>query len=112
MTYIDRVFGKIRNVIRAQLLPLGFVIFINEEDGPFGSKMIELHRDNQGIRLLWDGKESWFVLQNCEDVNLKPLPKWKDILFRRVDFQNLDDEKSEDLVSSFCKSVDQVAENC
>jgi hypothetical protein len=111
MTYIDKIFGQIRDVMRDQLFPLGFVIFDYEEDGPFGSKLISLHRNNQGIKFLWDGKESWFVLQDCEDVSVKPLPMWKDILFKRVDLDNLDDEKSEDLVSSFCKYVDQFAEN-
>lgn len=97
--------------MRAQLLPMGFIIFINEEDGPFGSKLIELHRDNQGIRFLWDGKESWFVLQNCENVSLEPLPVWKDVLFKRVRLDGLDEEKTEYLVSSFRKSLDQAMED-
>jgi hypothetical protein len=111
MTQIDIVFSEVRGAMQAELFPLGFVVFDDEDGGPFGSKLIELHRDKLGIRFFWDGKESWFSLQKCQEVSLGPLPVWHDVLFKRVDLNSLDVESSEHLIQSFRNSIAQVAED-
>ena len=44
MRHIDSIYGGVKDSMRADLPVLGFELFRDEDDGPFGSKYIELHR--------------------------------------------------------------------
>ncbi len=105
MKQIDKVYVSVTNRMRSELPELGFVSFREDLEGPFGSKVLEFRHDLQAIRFIWDGRESWFLLEYCADLGAKPYPKWKDIRLERLEFREPNEEESEVLVSVFCKSI-------
>jgi hypothetical protein len=106
---IDRIYRDVKESILAELSPAGFELFRDEVDGPFGSNYIELHRGREAIRFVWDGKESWFVLERCPDTGLEPHPSWKDVRFERIKLSDLDAEMSKQLFQVFREAIGGLA---
>lgn len=83
MLITETGFHRILELIRPLLITHGF----SEKDhtanpGAFGSRYITFADDQEFIRLTWDGKERWYVL---ESVPLSPTifeSGWADILLQ------------------------------
>ena len=57
MSTVDRVYSDTHSYLMSMLLDFGFNVQKDEKTGPFGSRYIELHREKEAIRFLWDGRE-------------------------------------------------------
>ena len=65
-----------RNLLHVSLLSRGFALEAEvESPESFGSWYRDYERSGQRIRLLWDGKDRWFVLQGGQ--------RWRDLAIRK-----------------------------
>jgi hypothetical protein len=78
---IDKSFNQILEAIKPVLIEKKFVI-VEESRGneAFGSRYIIFENVNEQIRLTWDGKGKWFVLETTVDPPSKyEYLSWADI---------------------------------
>jgi hypothetical protein len=80
----DRVLEAIQPVFLAHGLHL-----IEEERHPeaFGSRHTTYGDESLHVRLVWDGKEQWFVLEVDESPGRTAWPGWIDLTLQRFDPQ-------------------------
>ncbi len=108
MSTVDRVYSDTCSYLMSMLLDFGFYVQKDEKTGPFGSRYIELHREKEAIRFLWDGREGWFLLGYCDDISMKPYPKWEDLYFEKLDIRKADNEKYEEVEGSLRIAIDDL----
>lgn len=108
MKQTNRVYEGVTTYMRSKMPDVGFIPS-REEPDPFGSKYLELCRGNEAIRFVFDGMESWFLLEFCSDTNLEPFPHWIDIRLERLEFRDPDEEKSEYLLKVFRDAIIKFA---
>jgi hypothetical protein len=80
----DRILEAIQPVLLAHRLHL-----IEQETHPeaFGSRHIIYGDESLHVRLVWDGKERWFVLEVDESPGRTKWPGWIDLTLQRFDPQ-------------------------
>ena len=101
------IFEKLKAELLNGLLPLGFTI-IGEKSYPevFGSRDILLQKGKQAVNLVWDGKESWFVLQSCSNIETQPFPDWQELAFKKFDSRvetDFRDDQFLTAIKTFCQ---------
>jgi hypothetical protein len=78
----DDFAGALSKVLEAQ----GFRL--RERPQPpqsFGSRLVMYVRGTQEVRLLWDGRERWFLLQQRGAILHGHEDEWNDVAFERYD---------------------------
>ena len=105
MKQVYKVYEVVTQWMQSTLSEVGFEYAREDLDGPMGSRHLELLRGNEAIRFVWDGKESWFVLEYCADIGVVPYPSWEDIRLERTEFIEPNEEKSNSLVEAFIESI-------
>jgi hypothetical protein len=80
---MKEAFERIRDTIQPILLENGFTE-VEEKYYPetFGSCYIMFQKGKQHIRLTWDGKEHWFVLEHIPALSMAFVSGWVDILLQ------------------------------
>ncbi|MDB5116686.1 MAG: hypothetical protein JWQ79_2178 [Mucilaginibacter sp.] len=93
-------YQKIKNILHAYLNNIGYEI-INEQhhDEVFGSRYIVWSNHQKGVRLIWDGKDSWFVLQVSTALPILNTTSWVEIQCNPYDISESSPE-----------SIDKVSE--
>ena len=90
--------------MRSELPDAGFMPS-REDPDPFGSKFLEFCRGIEAIRFVFDGMESWFLLEFCSDINSEPYPHWIDVRLEMLEFRDPAEEKSEYLLDVFREAI-------
>lgn len=80
----SEAFRLIMEVIRPTLIGQGFTLHEEREHTEaFGSRYAIFVSGDEGIRLEWDGKERWFVLEHAPDSVYSKHPPWIDLQLAR-----------------------------
>ena len=86
----------------------GFVLVeAREHPESFGSRYAVFSDGHRMVRLIWDGKESWFVLEADPEPHRNPggKPAWIDLTLQRYDERRADatwvSEVAEDVRAAF-----------
>lgn len=66
------VFAQLRERLLNHVKPLGFIVTKDIKNDAFGSHWVELLKDNKGIWLVWDGKESEYAVWVSQDIHKEP----------------------------------------
>lgn len=76
-------FERIQDTLQPVLLEKGFTK-IEEKCYPeaFDSCYVIFQNAKEHIRLIWDGKEHWFLLQSTPDSSVTFTSEWTDILLQ------------------------------
>ena len=85
---IDGLFQEIEIRLSAKLLTVGLRIHSQVFTGKdFGSRYTEWRHevDKYALRLIWDGKEGWFLVEESAIMGTKDPLSWADIVFVPVD---------------------------
>jgi hypothetical protein len=80
---MNESFEKVRKMIQSILLKHSFTK-IEEKFYPeiFGSCHVIFQNPQEQIRLIWDGKEHWFLLESISDLPETYKSGWTDILLQ------------------------------
>ena len=98
---MNRAYEKIRDTIIPVLLDKGFTkLEEKHHPGDFGGCYMIFRDAKELIRLTWDGKEQWFVLESTPTTSVTVEAEWIDILLQ---FYNPGKDGSE--------VVDEIAED-
>jgi hypothetical protein len=74
---------------------VGFRLEVDRDHAEaFGSRHCEWRRGAEEIRILWDGKERWLLVEYSPNRTAKPIPRRQEIRLVRQD----GDESPEDLL--------------
>lgn len=109
MISTDIAFERILQSIKPVLIKNGFAE-VERKGHPqvFGSCYITFKDNKEFIRLVWDGKEKWFVLECASIESLTPA--WLDILLQyfkpNVDDADVVEEIAQDLKSALSVYLD------
>lgn len=91
---INKIFDEIEIQLSAKLMTSGFKIH-SKTSTPrgFGSRYTEWRNeiDKFALRLIWDGKESWFSVEESPFSSPSPPNSWADIVVVPVDKANVID---------------------
>jgi hypothetical protein len=85
---IDKIFNEIEIRLSAKLLTEGFQIHSQiSTPKDFGSRYTEWRNENDkyALRLIWDGKESWFSIEESPLTKTSAPNSWTDIVLVPVD---------------------------
>jgi hypothetical protein len=74
---IERVYIKIREAVGQKLIAQGYHS-VEEKHHPeaFGSRYIIWTNETDTIRLIWDGRDDWFLLEKTNDSPLTFNDSW------------------------------------
>lgn len=94
MGKIDEIYKKALLEIRKQAEELGF-LKMKEVYSPkdFGNRYIVFQKNDQALQFIQDRREHWFLLQYCENLNIKPFSPWKDVFL--IHFDDLPESETE-----------------
>jgi hypothetical protein len=87
MIAANAIFDEAAIELARALEPHGFRV--SERIPPpdsFGHRLLGYRRGTEGVRLIWDGREEWFLLQQSSGV-LDGEPPWTDLVWERYDPQ-------------------------
>jgi len=77
-------FDALSERVASVLASAGFAPAQTERSSAFGSHYSDFANGAKVYRLVWDGKESWLVLQYCDDVQSSVPSIWSDVALFRV----------------------------
>src|SRR5437016_3075539 len=112
MDHATKIFCEIKQKLVAHLPALGFAL-VEERYFPeaFGSKHAIFRREKEAIRFLWDGREGWFILQSCADVDKESWRDWKDLDFQSFDKRTDGDLRAQEIVAALTSSLSKQLES-
>jgi|SRR4051812_16546107 hypothetical protein len=77
---ILQAYTLIKASLDSKLTPQGYQIVHEQfDDKVFGSRYVIWSNNEDALRLIWDGKESWFVLEVADALPLSLTTAWQDI---------------------------------
>ena len=83
---VNSLYLQVKNALHEKLSHLGYQpVHEENHDAVFGSRYMLWSNDMEAISFCWDGKERWFALEITEDLPLKPLSRWEQLL--RIPFK-------------------------
>ncbi|MCI1267234.1 MAG: hypothetical protein LKG19_11730 [Saprospiraceae bacterium] len=95
MDIIDKLYSKIECQLTSILKIKDFVLFEKRVDeNVFGSRYsVWVNKQRkEAIRLVWDGKDSWFVLEESPYLNDNRPNSWADIVIVPFNEKNASEE--------------------
>lgn len=80
---ISTLYQHIKVALSSKLGSLGYQ-FVHEEyhDPVFDSRYIIWSNNEEAVRLVWDGKESWFRLEITNVLPIATKTPWKEIIIK------------------------------
>jgi hypothetical protein len=105
---IERIFMQAESEISTKLLREGFCLqkqVISEE--AFGSRYtVWMHqKDRQALRLVWDGKEGWFVVEESPFSDNSEPNSWAEIVLVPFDKTNTENTYNESIIRELVHEV-------
>ena len=112
MDHATKIFCEIKQKLVDHLPALGFAL-VEDRYFPeaFGSRDATFRREMEAIRLLWDGREGWFILQSCAHADKEPWQDWKDIDLQSFDQQTDGDLRAQEIVDVMTSSLSKQLES-
>lgn len=77
-------FDALSKRVASLLAPAGFVPEQMERNGAFGSHFSDYANDVKVYRLVWDGKESWLLVEYCDNFESSRPSRWNDVAIYRI----------------------------
>ncbi|QQL49381.1 hypothetical protein [Mucilaginibacter ginkgonis] len=78
---ILRQYREIKSALNDKLILQGYApVHELANDEVFGSRYMIWSNNMEAMRLTWDGKEQWFILEITEDLPLHALSRWDEIV--------------------------------
>jgi len=108
MISIETAFERILEAIEPHLAQSGFSkVEVKSHPESFGSRYITFGDGKEFIRLVWDGKEEWFVLESIPASSATFLSGWADILLQyfkpKSDGIDVAEEIAQDMKVALCE---------
>jgi hypothetical protein len=83
---INRAFEQVTVALNLKLKKQGYsVVHQQAEDQVFNSRFIIWSNNEDALRLTWDGKERWFILEVAYTLPLSALTAWDEIIITPFD---------------------------
>lgn len=106
---IEIIFNHAENELSTKLLKDGFCLHkqvVSEE--AFGSRYTVWinQKEKQALRLVWDGKEGWFVVEESLFSDNSEPNSWADIVLIPFDKTNTEEDYNESIIREL---VDEVS---
>ncbi len=80
-TRITQAYQQIKDCLNAKLtLQRYLIVHEQHDDKVFASRYVIWSNNADALRLTWDGKESWFILEIAHSLPLSVLTAWEDII--------------------------------
>jgi hypothetical protein len=84
MSEFAAILDPLRRDLDGVLNALGFRVELDRyHPEAFGSRTCEWRRGAEAIRVLWDGKERWLLVEYAANLLAEPMPPLQDILLVR-----------------------------
>ncbi|WCT12277.1 hypothetical protein [Mucilaginibacter jinjuensis] len=104
---IIQTYQQIKNTVNEKLTRQGYQpIHEQHDDQLFHSRYMIWSNNAEALRLTWDGKEQWFVLEITEDLPLKALSTWSTIIIVPLDAKNKKPVYLEGIVHTIVNSLE------
>jgi hypothetical protein len=98
----DSIFTVLKNLLINKLIPLGYSLGKGEFQSSFGSSYIDFQLNNKIIRLIWDGRESRFCLEDCDEMqNYRTMQHCKYLVDLPFDKHNQNEDATASLLTIF-----------
>jgi len=81
-----------------------------QDTDAFGSRFAVYESDRSGLRLTWDGKEPFFVLESDRLPNETTAGPWIDLTLQRFDPRKADDQWVEELCEDISAALREYME--
>lgn len=103
---ITSIYNAVKLCITDHLTPLGYQpVHEQHHDALYNSRFIIWSNNREALRLTWDGKENWFVLEITETIPLNTLSQWEEMVVVPLDLENLTPEYHDEVVQKIIKSL-------
>jgi hypothetical protein len=108
----DIIYTTLKNKLRENLVPIGYCINREEFHSSFGSNYVEFQLKTQVIRLIWDNRDSRFVLEICEDVrNTISMQKYRYLVDLPFEKNNENEDANTLLIATLEKAISDLINN-
>jgi hypothetical protein len=99
---ILQTYNRIKIALDTKLIAQGYQIAHEQfDDKVFGSRYVVWSNNEDALRLIWDGKERWFVLEVADALPFSSNTAWEEIVLISYDAQN----RNESYVSNIIKEI-------
>lgn len=100
----DEVLAAIRPTLDAHgLAP----VEAREHPEAFGSRYAVFGDGRRAVRLVWDGKEQWFLLEGEPRLGEAPVPMWLDLTLQRFDPRRADARWVAEIIEDVRSALDE-----
>jgi len=80
-TLITQAYTKIKDALNIKLALQGYrMVHEQHNDKVFDSRYTIWSNNEDALRLTWDGKESWFILEVADQLPLSVITAWDEIV--------------------------------
>ena len=84
MPFPPAEFDALSDRVASLLAPAGFAPEQMERSGVFGSHFSDYANSAKVYRLVWDGKESWLLLEYCDNFQASVPSRWNVVALYRA----------------------------
>lgn len=79
---IDQTYQQVKSAVDGKVAHKGYII-VDEKYHPeaFGSRYVTWSNKIDAIRLIWDGKDEWFILQSANKLPFDWTADWKQLTY-------------------------------
>lgn len=105
------VFLQIREILLLHAQTFGFEITEENRNDAFGSHSITLEKEFQGIRFIWDGKDSEFSLTFNPNTKQDRFRGWKWILTEKMERLPWDQNRFDQVIKLFRHGIETLNYN-
>lgn len=103
---ITKTYNQVKLALMDKLTHQGYQPVHEEHHDPvFDSRYIIWSNNQEAMRLTWDGKENWFILQITEDLPIRALTRWDEIAVTPFDSKNSNEADIRAVTESFLSSL-------
>ena len=105
----DLIFDDAAIKLGRALEPQGFRV--SERMPPpdsFGNRLLGYSRGSQAVRLVWDGRERWFLLQQASAA-LNGEPSWTDLVWECYDPQSDPSARAAEIAAALQLAIEYMA---
>lgn len=104
---IDLTYEQIKDALNSRLNAEGYQIVIeHNDDKVFYSRFVIWSNNEDALRLIWDGKENWFVLEVADVLPLSSATAWGDIIIVPFDHTKYDVNYADEVTRQLLDSLD------
>ncbi|NCD69360.1 hypothetical protein [Mucilaginibacter agri] len=104
---VIQTYEQLKAEITGKLSHQGYLPVHDQHDDPlFFSRYMIWSNNEEALRLTWDGKEQWFALEVTQDLPLKALSAWSQIMVVPYDVKNKQQAYSDDVIHKIMGSLE------